>query len=94
MDVGLKGSSVNLLILTHKRGSVMFLWTCCEKRETMPTHRQQKAFSVFILCMTLATENEANRNTVSAYLDPGRPGETCRQRLVQRCDGSEQAKGA
>jgi len=27
-------------------------------------------FSVFILCMTLAEDSEANRQTVSAYLDP------------------------
>jgi len=33
---------------------------------------QQKSFSVFILCMTLATDNEANRKTVSSYLDPVR----------------------
>jgi menaquinone-dependent protoporphyrinogen oxidase len=33
---------------------------------------QQKAFSVFILCMTLATDNEANRTKVGAYLDPVR----------------------
>ena len=33
---------------------------------------QQKAFSLFILCMTLATDNEANHNKVSAYLDPVR----------------------
>ena len=33
---------------------------------------QQKAFSVFILCMTLATDNADNRKKVSAYLDPVR----------------------
>jgi menaquinone-dependent protoporphyrinogen oxidase len=33
---------------------------------------QQKAFSVFILCMTLATDNAANRTKVSAYLEPVR----------------------
>ncbi len=33
---------------------------------------QQKAFHFFILCMTLATDTEDNRNKVSAYLDPVR----------------------
>jgi menaquinone-dependent protoporphyrinogen oxidase len=33
---------------------------------------QQKAFHIFILCMTLATDTEDNRNKVSAYLDPVR----------------------
>ena len=33
---------------------------------------QQKAFHVYILCMTLATDNDGNRKKVSAYLDPVR----------------------
>jgi len=31
---------------------------------------QQKAFHVYILCMTLATDNDGNRKKVSAYLEP------------------------
>lgn len=33
---------------------------------------QQKAFSVFIVCMTLQEDTEENRKKVSAYLDPVR----------------------
>ncbi|HVN53044.1 MAG TPA: flavodoxin domain-containing protein [Anaerolineaceae bacterium] len=33
---------------------------------------QQKPLGLFILCMTLASDTEANRKTVSAYLDPVR----------------------
>jgi menaquinone-dependent protoporphyrinogen oxidase len=33
---------------------------------------QQKAFSVFIVCMTLQEDTQENRQKVSAYLDPVR----------------------
>jgi menaquinone-dependent protoporphyrinogen oxidase len=33
---------------------------------------QQKPFSVFIVCLTIKDDTEANRATVSAYLDPVR----------------------
>lgn len=32
----------------------------------------QKPFSIFVLCMTLETDNEETRKTVSAYLEPVR----------------------
>jgi menaquinone-dependent protoporphyrinogen oxidase len=38
--------------------------------ETYQTQLSQKVFNVFLLCMTLETDNTENRGTVSAYLEP------------------------
>lgn len=43
--------------------------TFIEKNQTV---LQQKPFSVFLVCMTMNQEDEASRQTVSAYLDPVR----------------------